>query len=116
MTEPLLELGEAQRFLGVVQVAGDSGSGAGAGGATTDVPLRNPRLCTQNGNESEIEVVLGHGPGAEREEHGDPLARPPVDEFGLGGSLSLPLLEGAPEDRVDRSREGRARLCDGDVE
>jgi hypothetical protein len=116
MAEPGLQLEQRHRLLGVVELAGDGGAGAVAGDVAADIGGGDTGLGAQRRDDGVVDVDLGHGLGADREQHVHMLFGLAVQSFRLAGPQRLPRLDGLPDDRVDGLGERGAGLVHRHVE
>ncbi|HYA50919.1 MAG TPA: hypothetical protein VEG33_07080, partial [Streptosporangiaceae bacterium] len=116
MAEPGLQLEQRHRLLGVVELAGDRGPCPVAGDGAAHVGVGGPGLAAEHRDDGVVDVGGGDAAGAEGEQQICPLAGAPVGQLRLGGTGSLPVLDGLAEDRVDRLGERGAGLVRRDVE
>ena len=116
MTEPGLQLEQGHRFLGVVELAGDRGSGCVAGDVPPDISGGDAGLVAKHRDDRVVDVVAAEPAGSDSEQQVDPLTGAPVQQPRLGRPGSLPGVEDLAEQRVNRLGERGAGLVRGDVE
>ena len=87
-----------------------------AGDVAADVGGGDAGLGAQRRDDRVVDVVLGDGLGADREQHVDALAGLAVQPLRLVGPQRLPGLDGLADDRVDGLGERGAGLVHGNVE